>query len=115
MWWRCKPNKAVVDVVALRKPNKAVLDVVALCKPNKAVHDALETQFTCCKILATVPQEFAQRAMVAYVRSEFLQPNKAVHDVTTLPAVDLAQSWGLLTAPRLRFLKKVSGSSIVTA
>ncbi|KAF5838490.1 P-loop containing nucleoside triphosphate hydrolase protein, partial [Dunaliella salina] len=52
-------------------------------------------------------KEFAQRAMVAYVRSEFLQPNKAVHDVTALPAVDLAQSWGLLTAPRLRFLKKV--------
>jgi len=56
-------------------------------------------------------QEFAQRAMVAYVRSEFLQPNKAVHDVAALPAVDLAQSWGLLTAPRLRFLKKVCARS----
>ena len=52
-------------------------------------------------------QEFAQRAIVAYLRSEFLQPDKAVHDVAALPAEELAQSWGLLTAPRLRFLKKV--------
>lgn len=73
-----------------------------------SVHDGAQAFESPSLILVLAAQEFAQRAMVAYVRSEFLQPNKAVHDVTALPAVDLAQSWGLLTAPRLRFLKKVS-------
>ena len=52
-------------------------------------------------------QEFAQRSLVAYVRSVFLQPNKAVFDVTKLPVGEAAQSMGLLSAPKLRFLKKV--------
>ena len=52
-------------------------------------------------------QEFAQRSLIAYVRSVFLQPNKRVFDVTKLPVGEYAQSLGLLTAPKLRFLKKV--------
>ncbi len=62
------------------------------------------TTAACCP---RAPQEFAQRALIAYVRSVFLQPNKKVFDVTKLPVVEYAQSLGLLTAPKLRFLKKV--------
>ena len=48
----------------------------------------------------------AQRALVSYLRSVFLQPNRRVFDVTQLPAAEYAYSMGLPTAPKLRFLKK---------
>ncbi len=51
-------------------------------------------------------QELAQRALVAYVRSIFLQPNKAVFDASALPAADFALSMGLTSVPKLRFLKR---------
>ena len=51
-------------------------------------------------------QEVAQRALVSYLRSVFLQPNRRVFDVTQLPAAEYAYSMGLPTAPKLRFLKK---------
>ena len=51
-------------------------------------------------------QELAQRALVAYLRSVFLQPDRAVFDVTQLPASEYALSLGLSTAPKLRFLRK---------
>lgn len=54
------------------------------------------------------PQDFAQKALVAYLRSVFLQPNKAVFDVAKLPVEDFAASMGLASVPKLRFLKKVS-------
>ncbi|GAX85700.1 hypothetical protein CEUSTIGMA_g13114.t1 [Chlamydomonas eustigma] len=56
---------------------------------------------------STELKEYAQRSLIAYVRSVFLQPNKKVFDVTQLPAEEYAQSLGLITAPKLRFLKKV--------
>lgn len=51
-------------------------------------------------------QELAQRALVAYVRSIFLQPNKAVFDASALPAAEYALSMGLTSVPKLRFLKR---------
>ena len=51
-------------------------------------------------------QELAQRALVSYLRSVFLQPNRAVFDVTALPVGELAAAWGLSAAPRLRFLQR---------
>ena len=51
-------------------------------------------------------QELAQRALVAYVRSVFLQPNKAVFDASALPAAEYALSLGLTSVPKLRFLKR---------
>lgn len=53
-------------------------------------------------------QEMAQRALTNYLRSVWLQPNKAVFDVTALPVGEYALSLGLPTAPELRFLKKES-------
>ncbi len=44
---------------------------------------------------------------MAYLRSVFLQPNKAVFDVAALPVEDFAASMGLASVPKLRFLKKV--------
>ena len=55
----------------------------------------------CCHV-----QELAQRALVAYVRSVFLQPNKAVFDASALPAAEYALSLGLTSVPKLRFLKR---------
>lgn len=51
-------------------------------------------------------KEVAQRALVSYLRSVFLQPNKKVFDVTKLPAAEFALSMGLPTAPKLRFLRR---------
>ena len=51
-------------------------------------------------------QDVAQRALVAYLRSIFLQPNKAVFRVAELPVEEYALSLGLSTLPRLRFLKR---------
>ena len=53
-------------------------------------------------------QELAQRALVAYLRSVFLQPNRAVFDVAALPAAAFALSLGLPTAPQLRFLDRAA-------
>ena len=47
----------------------------------------------------------AQRAMVSYLRSIYLQPNKDVFDVNALDVEAYAHSMGLPNPPRLRFLK----------
>ena len=57
-------------------------------------------------------KEIAQRALVSYLRSVFLQPNKNVFDVTKLPIEEFAFSMGLSAAPKLRFLK--AGGKIKT-
>jgi hypothetical protein len=62
-------------------------------------------------LLYTCLQEWAQRALVAYVRSVFLAPAKQVFKVDTLPLEAIAASWGLAAAPRMRFLRRVSPSS----
>lgn len=55
-------------------------------------------------------QDMAQRAVVSYVRSVFLQPNRAVFDVTALPLPEYSSAMGLLAAPKLRFLKRQAGA-----
>jgi hypothetical protein len=57
-------------------------------------------------LCAPAVQETAQRALISYLRSVFLQPNHAVFDVAALPAAEFAHSMGLPTAPKLRFLKR---------
>jgi ATP-dependent RNA helicase DDX10/DBP4 len=51
-------------------------------------------------------KEIAQRSVVSYLRSVFLQPNRQVFDVTKLPADEYAFSLGLPSVPKLRFLKR---------
>ena len=60
-------------------------------------------------------KETAQRALVSYLRSTFLQPNRAVFDVTKLPIAEYALSMGLPTVPKLRFLKKGSAAAAAAA
>ena len=52
----------------------------------------------------------AQRAVVSYLRSIYLQPNKDVFDVNALDVEAYAHSMGLPNPPRLRFLKSHKGA-----
>lgn len=62
----------------------------------------------------TVRQKFrpsplrARKCFVSYVRSVFLQRDKSVFQVEQLPLAAYAASLGLLTAPKVRFLKKAT-------
>jgi len=49
---------------------------------------------------------WAQKSIVSYARSVFLQSNKKIFDVNKLPLDEYAQSLGLPNPPRIRFLKK---------
>lgn len=60
-------------------------------------------------------KETAQRALVSYLRSTILQPNRAVFDVTKLPIAEYALSMGLPTVPKLRFLKRGSAAAAAAA
>ena len=49
---------------------------------------------------------WAKKTFNSYVRSVFLQRDKTVFDVNKLPLSAYAASLGLLSAPKVRFLKK---------
>ncbi|XP_066028665.1 probable ATP-dependent RNA helicase DDX10 [Pocillopora verrucosa] len=51
-------------------------------------------------------KQWAQKSIVSYTRSVFLQSNKKIFDVNQLPLDAFAQSLGLPNPPRIRFLKK---------
>lgn len=51
-------------------------------------------------------KQWAQKSIVSYARSVFLQSNKKIFDVNQLPLDEFAQSLGLPNPPRIRFLKK---------
>lgn len=48
-----------------------------------------------------------QKAFMSYVRSVYLQPNRAVFDASALPLDEFALSYGLPGAPRMPFLSKL--------
>jgi ATP-dependent RNA helicase DDX10/DBP4 len=50
---------------------------------------------------------WAQKSIVSYTRSVYLQSNKKVFDVHKLPIEEYAASLGLLVPPRIRFMKKL--------
>ena len=49
----------------------------------------------CCALA----QELSQRALVSYLRSVFLQPNRAVFDVAALPVRTVAHAWNVIWYP----------------
>lgn len=49
-------------------------------------------------------KHMAQKAFVSYMRSVHLQSNKKVFDINQYSSQDIAESWGLATLPRLRFV-----------
>ncbi len=56
-------------------------------------------------------QELAQAALKSYLRSVFLQPNKAIFSVGGLPAAEYAASLGLASVPQMRFLKRAGAQA----
>lgn len=52
----------------------------------------------------------AQKSLISYVRSIFLQPNKSIFSVKELPLDDFATSLGLFGVPKLRFIDRQSNS-----
>lgn len=50
----------------------------------------------------------AQKALICYVRSIFLNANKSVFSVTNMPFDEFAMALGLASAPKLRFIERQS-------
>ncbi|CAI4229941.1 unnamed protein product [Auanema sp. JU1783] len=51
-------------------------------------------------------KDYAQRSIIAYIKSIYLMKNKQVFDVSTINVEALSDSYGLLSAPKIRFLRK---------
>ncbi|CAD6190820.1 unnamed protein product [Caenorhabditis auriculariae] len=51
-------------------------------------------------------KDYAQKSVVAYLRAVFMMKDKKVFDVNTIDAAALADSYGLVSVPRVRFLNK---------
>ncbi len=82
----------------------------ARCARDSKESEGSQRKLACvclCVCVYVCSQEWCQRALVAYVRSVFLAPDKRVFDAPALPLEAIAASWGLLAAPRMRFLRKV--------
>ena len=52
-------------------------------------------------------KHWAQKSFTSYMRSVYLQSNKEVFDVHSLPANEYAISLGLVQPPKIRFMKKL--------
>ncbi|EFJ48780.1 hypothetical protein VOLCADRAFT_60063 [Volvox carteri f. nagariensis] len=75
-------------------------------KPNPAKQQSVSPALQALLSKDQELKDFAQKALVSYLRSVFLQPRKDVFNVSALPAGDLAASLGLASVPRLRFLRR---------
>ncbi|CAI2307104.1 unnamed protein product [Caenorhabditis sp. 36 PRJEB53466] len=51
-------------------------------------------------------KEYAQKSIVAYLRSIYTMRDKKIFDVNSIDAAALADSFGLVSVPRIRFLDK---------
>ena len=60
-------------------------------------------------------KSIAQRALISYIKSVFLQPKKNIFDVNKLPVVEFAFSLGLTTVPKLKMLSKSEVPSMYDA
>ena len=77
--------------------------------PDKAVAatpglHALMSKFAALK-------DDAQKALIAYLRSVHLNPNKEVFKVLDLPLDEFAYSLGLMNTPKVKFLHKLYGKT----
>ncbi|KAJ2806256.1 ATP-dependent RNA helicase dbp4 [Coemansia furcata] len=78
-------------------------------KSNKVMTVAKQLQHFCFQDPEI--KYLGQRAFVTYVRSVFLQKNKSVFDVDSLPLDEFAESLGLPGAPKIKFVKKTAAAS----
>ncbi|KAJ2895656.1 ATP-dependent RNA helicase dbp4, partial [Coemansia aciculifera] len=73
-------------------------------KSNKVMTVAKQLQHFCFQDPEI--KYLGQRAFVTYVRSVFLQKNKSVFSVDSLPLDEFAESLGLPGAPKIKFVKR---------
>lgn len=96
------PSEETGMLRALEEKRVAVKRIEVNPRKVQTVQHRLET------FCAQDPEmkHWAQRSLVSYVRSVFLQSNKKVFDVSALPVGEYSLSLGLSQPPRIRFLKK---------
>ncbi|VDL78989.1 unnamed protein product [Nippostrongylus brasiliensis] len=96
------PSQEEPMVAALKKANIPLEKQIA--DPRALVDIQVKMQAT----LSQFPElnQYAQKSIVAYLRSIYVMKNKKVFDVTSVDAAALAASYGLVTVPRVRFLSK---------
>ena len=92
-------ERAMVEKLAASK-----VELRKLAANKKNIH-SIKNSLTA--LLAERPEikHTAQRAFVAYVRAVSMQADKQVFDATSLPLEPLAESMGLMAAPRVKLLK----------
>ena len=82
--------------------SQILINYITMIIPMPIPHPSLPPQL----------KSFAQGALSAYLKSVHLQPNKAMFDVSSIDAAELALSMGLASLPRLRFLRERGGRII---
>ncbi|KAJ2745773.1 ATP-dependent RNA helicase dbp4 [Coemansia sp. BCRC 34301] len=100
------PGEAPAMSKLLEAKNIPIKEISA--KSNKVMTVAKQLQHFCFQDPEI--KYLGQRAFVTYVRSVFLQKNKSVFNVDSLPLDDFAESLGLPGAPKIKFVKKSAAS-----
>ncbi|KAJ1904265.1 ATP-dependent RNA helicase dbp4 [Coemansia sp. IMI 209127] len=96
------PSEAPEMASLLKARNIPVKEISP--KQNKLMTVSQQLQHLCFQ--DSEIKYLGQRAFVTYVRSVYLQKNKAVFDIEKLPLEQFAQSLGLPGAPKIKFVKK---------
>ncbi|KAI9216587.1 P-loop containing nucleoside triphosphate hydrolase protein [Blastocladiella britannica] len=93
-------EKGMLELLQTKAPGLRAIKVNPAKTQSIQHHlQALCTQHVDLKYLA-------QRSFVTYIKSMWMQPNKAVFDVQGLPLDDYAEAIGLPGKPKLRFISK---------
>lgn len=99
---------AVEELTAKRVPIKKI-------NVNRSKLFSIQTKLDILCAKDTNFKVFAQRAFVAYIRSVVTMSNKQVFDVNTIDMDALAKSYGMVSAPRVRFLRKQYNKDVLTS
>ncbi|KAN0062521.1 ATP-dependent RNA helicase dbp4 [Thecaphora frezii] len=75
-------------------------------KPKESKTQSIQDQLQSFAFQDPQIKHLAQKAFVSYVRSVYLQKNKAVFDVTALPLEKFAEALGLPGMPKVKFVKE---------
>ncbi|KAJ2581149.1 ATP-dependent RNA helicase dbp4, partial [Coemansia sp. RSA 1836] len=101
------PGEAPAMSKLLTAKNIPIKEISA--KSNKVMTVAKQLQHFCFQDPEI--KYLGQRAFVTYVRSVFLQKNKSVFNVDSLPLDEFAESLGLPGAPKIKFVKKTGAAA----
>ncbi|KAJ1819454.1 ATP-dependent RNA helicase dbp4 [Coemansia sp. RSA 2675] len=101
------PGEAPAMSKLLAGKNIPIKEISA--KSNKVMTVAKQLQHFCFQDPEI--KYLGQRAFVTYVRSVFLQKNKSVFNVDSLPLDEFAESLGLPGAPKIKFVKKAAAKN----